>query len=146
MRVDFQSFEQPIVRNNAEIRFEFPKNRVNDTSKRHIPKKRATINNPSWINNDVKQAIGRRKRACETKRRINNEETIAEFFAARREVKRIVNQEKCNKQLSIARICKDNPRSFYSYINEIRLIKDNRYGHSKLWMELLSQPTMTWPT
>ena len=61
-------------------------------------KDQATINNPSWIYNDVKQAIGRRQRAYETKRRINNEETIAEFIAARREVKRIVKQEKHNKE------------------------------------------------
>ena len=59
-----------------------------------IPKRRATINNPSWINNDVKQAIGRRQRAYEAKIRINNYETIAEFIAATREVNRIVKQEK----------------------------------------------------
>ena len=71
-----------------------------------------TINNPSWINNDVKQDIGRRQRAYETKRWINNECTITEFIAARREVKRIVKQEKRNKKLRMARICKHNSKSF----------------------------------
>ena len=66
-----------------------------------------------------------RQSAYETKRRINNEETIAEFIAARREVKMIVKQEKRNKELSIARICKHNPKSFYSYINERRIVRDN---------------------
>ena len=66
--LDYQTFEQPIVRNNAELGFEILENRVNDASRRHIPKRRATINNPSWINIDVKQAIGRRQRAYETKR------------------------------------------------------------------------------
>ena len=55
--LDYQTFEQPIVRNNAELGFEILKNRVNDASRRHIPKRQATINNPSWINNDVKQAM-----------------------------------------------------------------------------------------
>ena len=55
--LEYQTFEQPIVRNNAELGFEIFKNRVNDASRRHIPKRRATINNPSWINNDVKQAL-----------------------------------------------------------------------------------------
>ena len=64
-------------------------------------------------------------RVYETKRKINNEETIAEFIAARREVKIIVKQEKRNKELSIARICKHNPRSFYSYINERRIVRDD---------------------
>ena len=65
--LDYQTFEQPIVRNNAELGFEILKNRVNDARRRHIPRRRATINNPSWINNDVKQAIGRRQRAYEAK-------------------------------------------------------------------------------
>ena len=88
--LDYQTIEQPIVRINDVLRFEILKSRVNNASRRYIPKRRASINNPSWINNDVKQAIGRRQRAYETKRRINNEETIAEFIAARREVKKIV--------------------------------------------------------
>ena len=58
--LDYQTFEQPIVRNNAELGFEVLKNRVNDASRRHIPKRRVTVNNPSWIDNGVKQAIGRR--------------------------------------------------------------------------------------
>ena len=96
--LNYQTFEQPIVINNAELGFGILKNRVNDASRRHVPKRRATINNPSWINNDVKQAIGRRQRAYETKGRINNEENIVEFIAAWREVKIILKQEKLNKE------------------------------------------------
>ena len=55
--LDCQIYEQLIVRNNDEIGFEILKNRGNDVRRTHIPKRRATINNPSWINNDVKQAI-----------------------------------------------------------------------------------------
>ena len=54
--LDYHTFEQPIIRNNAELGFEILKSRVNDASRKHIEKRRATINNPSWINNDVKQA------------------------------------------------------------------------------------------
>ena len=53
----------------------------------------------------------RRQRAYETKIRINNEETIAQFVADRREVKRIVKQEKRNKELSIAGISKHIPKA-----------------------------------
>ena len=109
--------------NNAELGLGILKSRVNDASRRHIPRRRATINNPSWIINDVKQAIGRRQRAYETKRRINNEETVAEYIAARTQVKRIVKQEKRN-ELSIARICEHNPQS-YSYVNERIIVRDN---------------------
>ena len=56
---------------------------------------------------------------------INSEETIAEYTEAKRQVKRIVKPEKYNKELSIARICKHNPKSLYSYINERRIVRDN---------------------
>ena len=44
---------------------------------------------------------------------------------ARREVKIIAKQDKRNKESAISRICKHKPRSFYSYINEIRMFRDN---------------------
>ena len=75
--LDYQTFEQPIVRNNEVLGFKILQNRVNEASRRHIPRRRATINNPSWIDNDVKQAIGRRQRAYAAKTMINREETIA---------------------------------------------------------------------
>ena len=66
-------------------------NRINDASGRHIPKRRAipstVLRGSTMMSNSL---FGRRQRAYETKRRINNEETIAEFIAAGREVKRIV--------------------------------------------------------
>ena len=58
-------------------------------------------------------------------KRTNNEETVAEYIEAKRQVKRIIKQEKRNKELNIARICKHNPKSFCSYINERRVVRDN---------------------
>ena len=92
IELDYQTFEQPIVRNNTELGFEILKNRVNDASRRHFPRRRATINHPSCINNDVKQSIGRRQRAYEAKRMINSKETIAEYIEAKRQVEIIVKQ------------------------------------------------------
>ena len=77
------------------------------------------------IINFINTPLGRRQRAYGTKRMINNEETVAVYIAAGRRVKRIVKQEKRNKELSIARICKHNPKSFHSYINERRIVRDN---------------------
>ena len=114
--LDYQSFEQPVVRNIDELGFEILKNRVNNASWRHTPKRRTTMNNPLWTNNDVKQAleVGREPR------RINNRENIE----TRSQLKRIVKQEKHNKELNIAIICKHNRKSFYSYINERRIVRD----------------------
>ena len=131
--LNHQTFEQPIVRNNIELGFEILQSRVNDASRRHIPKRRATINNPSWINNEVKQAIGRRQRAYGTKRRINNEEIVSEYIAARRQVKRIVKQEKRNNEFSIARIFKHYPKSFYSYWREKNSKEQHRASQNSSW-------------
>ena len=73
----------------------FNNNNKTKTGRIIRPNKRSYYyNNPSWINNDVKQAIGRRQRPYETKRRTNNEETVAEYIEAKRPVKRIVKQGK----------------------------------------------------
>ena len=79
--LNFKTFELPNVRNNAQLGFEILNNRVNDASRICIPIRRATISYPSWINNDVKQAIERRQKAYEAKIRIRNEETVAEYEA-----------------------------------------------------------------
>ena len=88
-------------------------------------KKHITINNPSWVNNDVKQSIARRQRAYDGRKRSNTDETSAECFTARRLVIRAVKQAKRNKEINVARLCKTNPTGFYSYINEIIIIRDN---------------------
>ena len=84
-----------------------------------------TINNPSWINNDVKQSIARRQRAYDERKRNYADETSAEYFTARRLVKRAVKQDKRNREINVARLCKTNPKGFYSYINERRIVRDN---------------------
>ena len=94
-------------------------------SRRHIPKKHISINNPSWINNDVKQSITRRQRAYDERKRNNTDEISAGYFTARRLVKRAVKQAKHNKEINVARLCKTNPKGFYSYINERIIVRYN---------------------
>ena len=55
----------------------------------------------------------------------NTVETSAEYFTARRLVKRAVKQAKRNEEINVARLCKTNPKGFYSYINERRRTRDN---------------------
>ena len=65
--------ERLIEGTDAAQGFEIFKNRDNHASSRHIPRKLISINNPSWINNDVKLAIARRQRAYEASK-LNNTE------------------------------------------------------------------------
>ena len=57
--------EQLIEGIDAAQSFDLLKNRVNNASSRHIHRKHITINNPPWINNDVKQATAIQQRAYE---------------------------------------------------------------------------------
>ena len=79
--LDFQTITQPIVRNNAS--YDLKLSRTEPMMHvEHIPRRRDNINNPALINNDVKEAIGRRQRAYEAKRMINSEVSIAEYIEA----------------------------------------------------------------
>ena len=111
--------ERLIEGTDAAQGFKIFKNRVNDASSRHFPRKRIAINNPSWINNDVKQAIAR-QRAYEPSKLNNTEKSNAEYATAKRQVKRTVKQAKRSKETNIATISKSNPKCLYSYINERR--------------------------
>ena len=61
--LDDKRLECLIVNSDATQGFELLKNKILESCRRHNPKKHITINNPSWINNDVKQSIARRQRA-----------------------------------------------------------------------------------
>ena len=122
--LDDDILERLIVNSDAIQGF-YLLNRIIESCRRHIPKKHITINNLSWINNDVKQTIARRQRAYNARKRNNTDETSVEYFTARQQVKRAVKQAKRNKELNVARLCNTNSKGFYSYINERRIIRDN---------------------
>ena len=48
------------------------------------------------------------------RKRKNTDKTSAEYFTARRVVKRAVKQAKRNKEINVARLCKTFPKGFYS--------------------------------
>ena len=88
--LDDEGLERLIVNSDAKQGFELLKNKILESCTKHIPKKHITINNPSWINNDVKQSIARRQRAYNERKRNNTDQTNAEYFTARQLVKRAV--------------------------------------------------------
>ena len=61
--LDDERLERLIVNSDAAQGFELLKNRIFESCIRDSPKKHITINNPSWMNNDVKQYIARWQRA-----------------------------------------------------------------------------------
>ena len=93
--LDYQTFGQPIVRNNSELGVEILKSRINDASGRHISKRWATINNhcgSTMMSNRLSE--GHRE---PMKQKVGSKETVAEYIAARKWVKRIVKQKNAIK-------------------------------------------------
>ena len=99
--LDDERLERLIANSDAARGFKLLKNKIFESCRRHIPKKHITINNPSCINNDVKQSIARRQRAYDERKRNNTDETSAEYFTARRLVKRAVKQVKRKKEIML---------------------------------------------
>ena len=64
-----------IVNSDAAQGFELLKNKILESCRRPILKKHITINNPSWIDNDVKQSIARPQRAYDERKRNNTDKT-----------------------------------------------------------------------
>ena len=59
--LDDEILECLIINSDAAQGFKLLKNRILESCRRHIPKNRITINNPSWINIDIKQSIARQQ-------------------------------------------------------------------------------------
>ena len=51
-----ERLERLIINSDAAQGFELLMNKILEACRRHIPKKHITINNPSWVNNDVKHS------------------------------------------------------------------------------------------
>ena len=78
MRADFddERLEHLIVNSDAAQGFELLKNKILESCRRYLPKKHITINNSSWIDNDVKQSIAKRQRPNDEKKRDNTSKPV----------------------------------------------------------------------
>ena len=124
--LNLRTFEQPIVRNNAKLGFEILKTRVDDARCKQKTHPKKTSHHQQSIVDQKWYQTGYWKEAESLWSKKNQQgETIAEYVEARRQVKIFVKQEKRNTELSIPKICKHNPKSFYSYINERKIARDN---------------------
>ena len=118
-------FEQYFHEKTADECFEYTRDTVLQASMRHIPKKKTQINNPSWFNNEVKEAITNRDRLYLEWKTSPSEQSEADHKQSCREVKKVVRRAKRNKELNVARLAKHNPKAFYSYVNERRVVRDS---------------------
>lgn len=100
--------------------------RLHEHTRHCIPKYRTrTRTQPSWWKLDIKHSIKRRDQAYKRAKLSNNPDYRREHVEACRQVKRAIRNAKRQKETSVAAFSKTNPKAFFSYINEHRIIKDS---------------------
>ena len=78
---------------------------------------------PPWFNSEIKHSLKERKLLYKLKKEHSTPENIRFYHDARRRVKRLVCQAKRRYEENIAVNCKNNPKSFFSYINNSKAIR-----------------------
>jgi len=105
--------------------FVYLRDRVVQASKRYIPQRKVQINNPSWLNNEVQEAIACRQILYQAHKTNPTQESEQAHEQAGRRVKRVVRSAKRNKEKNVAKMAKRNPKGFYAYVNERRVVRDS---------------------
>ena len=103
-------------------------NILNTAVKSCIPvtKRRSRNNNkPKWWNNEIKLELSNKKRAYSKYQITQNENDKTEYERLRRSTKKLIKQSKKNLEVHIASKIKSNPKEFYSYVRQRKVITSN---------------------
>ena len=115
-------------RNDINAQWEFLTETYGKAVQECIPlKKRRTEHKtkPIWWNNEIATCLRDKKNAHNRLRVLNNDEERAKFTDLRRKAKRLINQSKRSKELHIANQSKSNPKEFFRYVREKRVVTSN---------------------
>ena len=80
-------------------------------------------NKTEWYGPTIGRVLRHRNMLYKRKKATNNTETAAQYNTARREVKKLIRQEKRKYEINVATNAKDDPKKFYKYINNNKHIK-----------------------
>ena len=75
---------------------------------------RGASRNPKWLSHELERDIRRKRTVYQRAKATGN---FGEYNQLRRRVKTRIRSAKRNEELRIARLCKKNPKEFFSYVN-----------------------------
>ena len=78
---------------------------------------------PKWWNIDIRNILLAKKRAYRRYKSTQSQADKLEYTRIRRETKRLIKISKKLQELHIASNCKENPKEFFRYINEKKVLK-----------------------
>ena len=90
-----------------------------------IPFKKRRIDHkikPKWWTNEIANCLREKKNAHDRLKILNNDEERTKFTDLRRKAKKLINQSKRSLELRIANQSKVNPKEFYQYTREKRVV------------------------
>ena len=91
-----------------------------------VTKRRSQINSkPKWWNNDIKVGLSNKNRAYRKYQLTRHESDKIEYERLRRTTKKLIKQSKKNLEVHIASKIKSNPKEFYSYVRQKKVITSN---------------------
>ena len=78
---------------------------------------------PEWFSPKIGRVLRNRNKLYKIKKTTNDPNVLAQYNTARREVKKIIRQEKRNYEINVANNAKNDPKKFYKYINNKKHLK-----------------------
>ena len=102
------------------------KEQIKNQQIQYIPLRNKNVTNAKdmdWFNANIAQAIRNRNRLYKLKKNNTNPSTTSQYINARREVKKEIRQSKRDYEIKIANASKNDPKSFYRYINNRKQLK-----------------------
>ena len=112
--------------NNAENMCNVFTNKLQSVVEKHVPMVRKRLNNinrPSWMNNEIQQIIGRKRRAYKVYKRSNADCDSREYNDVKRRCKGLIKSKKREYEEKIAKESKSNPKRFFQYVRSKKNVK-----------------------
>ena len=94
---------------------------------------------PKWFNREVKWICRKKKEAWNRWKRTREEEDLRKYKELERETKGLIRRRKKGLEKMVAKEAKKNPKSFFSYINAGRKMR-NKIGPLKAEGEIVVDP------
>ena len=91
-----------------------------------VTKRRSRKNTkPKWWNNEIKTGLSNKNRAYRKYQLTRDDNDKTEYERLRRTTKKFIKQSKKNLEMHIASKIKSNPKEFYSYVRQKKVITSN---------------------
>ena len=133
-------WEEELEEASVEETWEKIKGKLMEIVEKWVPWREKKDNmRPKWFNREVKWICRKKKEAWNRWKRTREEEDLRKYKELERETKGLIRRRKKGLEKMVAKEAKKNPKSFFSYINAGRKMR-NKIGPLKAEGEIVVDP------